>query len=370
MVVGVAREVRYQEYRVGLTPAGAARLVAAGHDVVVAAGAGMGAGFPDDEYVRRGARILRLNEEVYEVAELLVKFHAPTEGEIPSLRAGQILFCSLHLATMPDLARALLDRGVTSISYETVAHPDGRLPIVRPMSELAGKMAVQVGSNLLYKAAGGKGILLGGVTGVGPGVVTILGAGTVGQHAARVADGMGARVYLLDLDLERLNLADKHFGGRVNTIFADTDALERHVVEADLLVGAVQVPGRRAPVLVDGALVARMDPGSVIVDVSIDQGGCVETMRPTTHGNPTYVRSGVVHYGVPNMPGAVARTSTMALANVTIGYVERLANLGLARACQVDPSLAVGVNTHRGALVHPTVADALGLPPAFLDALL
>lgn len=366
MVVGVAREVRYQEYRVGLTPAGAARLVQGGHDVVIAAGAGRSAGFPDDEYISRGARVVLLNEDVFQQGDLLVKFHAPTEGEVPYLREGQILFASMHLATQPDLARALLERKVTAIAYETVAMDD-RLPIVRPMSEIAGRMAVQVGAQLLYKASGGKGVLLGGVTGVPVGNVTILGAGTVGTHAARAADGMGARVFVLDVDLDRLARVDEIFGGRVNTIFADTSTVEQHVLAADVVVGAVRDPGRRTPVTISESLVGRMEPGSVIVDVSVDQGGCVETIRPTTHGNPTYVRSGVVHYGVPNMPGAVARTSTLALTNVTIGYVVRLAQLGLAAAVRSDRSLAAGLNTHAGAMVHRTVAEALGLRAEPMD---
>ncbi|HOU53444.1 MAG TPA: alanine dehydrogenase [Myxococcota bacterium] len=361
MTIGVAREVRYQEYRVGLTPSGAARLVGLGHTVLVASGAGVGAGFPDDEYVARGARILRLNEDLYGEADLVVKFHAPTEAECPFLREGQILFCSLHLATMPDLARALLDQGVTAIAYETVTRPDGRMPIVRPMSEIAGKMAVQVGASLLQKSQGGRGVLLGGVTGVDPGVVTILGAGTVGVHAARVAEGMNARVFLLDNDLDRLRQADEVFLGRVNTLFADADAIERQVIASDLVIGAVQEPGRRAPVLVPESLVARMVPGAVIVDVAIDQGGCVETMRPTTHGHPTFVVHDVVHYGVPNMPGAVPRTSTLALTQVTVGYLERIARLGLEEAVRTDTSLAAGINTHRGRMVHPVVADALGI---------
>lgn len=366
MIVGVAREVRYQEYRVGLTPAGAARLVRDGHEVVIAAGAGRAAGFGDDEYVAAGARVVLLNEDLFQQCDLLVKFHAPTEGEIPFLREGQILFASIHLATQPDLARALLDRKVTAISYETVALGD-RLPIVRPMSEIAGRMAVQVGSQLLFKAAGGKGVLLGGVTGVPVGTVTILGAGTVGTHAARVADGMGGRVFVLDVDLDRLARIDEIFGGRVNTIYADSSTVDQYVRSADLLIGAVQDPGRRTPVVVPADLVARMEPGSVIVDVSVDQGGCVETIRPTTHGNPTYVHEGVVHYGVPNMPGAVARTSTLALTNVTIGYVVRLANLGLAAAVRSDASLAAGLNTHAGSMVHRTVAEALGLRAEPMD---
>jgi alanine dehydrogenase len=366
MIVGVAREVRYQEYRVGLTPAGAARLVGDGHQVVIAAGAGRAAGFPDDEYVSRGARVVLLNEDVFQQCDLLVKFHAPTEGEVPCLHEGQILFASMHLATQPDLARALLERRVTAIAYETVA-VDDRLPIVRPMSEIAGRMAVQVGAQLLHKVAGGKGVLLGGVTGVPVGNVVILGAGTVGTHAGRVADGMGARVFVLDVDLERLTRVDEVFGGRVNTIFADASTIEQHVRTADLLVGAVQDRGRRTPVVVPAALVARMEPGSVIVDVSVDQGGCVETIRPTTHGNPTYVHSGVVHYGVPNMPGAVARTSTLALTNATIGYVSRLASQGLAAAVRSDPALAAGLNTHAGSMVHRTVAEALGLRAEPMD---
>jgi len=366
MIIGVAREVRYQEYRVGLTPAGCRRLVQDGHQVVIAAGAGRAAGFPDEAYVAHGARVALLNEEVFQQCDLLVKFHAPTEGEVPFLREGQVLFSSMHLATQPDLARALLDRKVTAIAYETVAAGD-RLPIVRPMSEIAGRMAVQVGSQLLVTAAGGKGVLLGGVTGVPVGNVTILGAGTVGTHAARAADGMGARVFVLDVDLDRLARVDEVFQGRVNTLFADATNIEHHVLAADLLVGAVASPGRRTPIVVPADLVARMEPGSAIVDVSVDQGGCIETIRPTTHGNPTYLHAGVVHYGVPNMPGAVARTSTLALTNVTIGYVVALANRGLASAVRSDPSLAAGLNTHAGMMVHRTVAEALGLRAEPID---
>ncbi|NOZ00428.1 MAG: alanine dehydrogenase [Deltaproteobacteria bacterium] len=361
MVIGVPREFEVQEYRVGMTPAGVARLVGDGHEVLVAAGAGIDSGILDDVYVRMGARMCPHVEEVYERADLVVKVKAPTDMELPMLREGATLFSFLHLATRPDLAGALADSGITAVACETVEDERGRLPLLRPMSEISGKMAVQVGANCLVKEKGGKGILLGGVPGVKTGMVVVLGGGTVGANAARVADGMGASVYILDRDIRRLSYLDDIFQGRVNTVFSDAASVEELVSGADLVIGSVLEAGRRAPVLVREDLVRRMKAGSVVVDVSVDQGGCVETTRPTSHGNPTFVKHGIVHYAVPNMPGAVARTSTFALGNVTIGYVARLAGLGLKGAVGQDPGLGSGVNVHQGHITHCGVAESLGL---------
>lgn len=345
-----------------MTPAGVARLVEHGNEVLVASGAGVDSGIPDDVYIRMGARICPNVEEVYEAAELVVKIKEPTDMELPLLREGAILFSFLHLAAQPDVADALVERGLTALAYETVEDPRGRLPLLRPMSEISGKMAAQVGANCLVKEKGGKGILLGGVPGVKTGTVVILGGGAVGANAAKVADGMGAAVYVLDRDIRRLSYLDDIFQGRVNTVYSDAASIEDLVPGADLLIGAVLETGRKAPVLVSEALVRRMNTGSVIVDVSVDQGGCVESVRPTSHGNPTYEKFGIVHYAVPNMPGAVARTSSFALGNATIGYVAGIAAYGLDAAVQRDPGLGMGVNVHGGHIVHCGVAESLDLP--------
>lgn len=362
MIVGVPREFKVQEYRVGMTPAGVARLVESGHEVLVASGAGVDSGIPDETYLRMGARVCPNVEEVYENAEMVVKVKEPTDVELPLIREGSLICSFLHLATRADLVGALSDRGLTALAYETVEDPRGRLPLLRPMSEISGRMATQVGANCLVKENGGKGILLGGVPGVKPGVVVILGGGTVGANAAKVAVGMGAAVYVLDRDIRRLSYLDDIFGGRVKTVFSDAASIDDLVPQADLLIGAVLETGRTATMLVSEAQVRGMDTGSVVVDVSVDQGGCVETTRTTSHGNPTFEKFGVIHYGVPNMPGAVARTSTFALGNATIGYVADLADLGLEAAMEKDPGLARGVNVHGGHVTHRGAAESLGVP--------
>jgi len=361
VIIGVAREMKVQEYRVGMTPAGVERLVNAGHEVVVASGAGSDSGIPDDAYSGMGAQVCANIEDVYERADIVVKVKEPTDVEMPLLRDDLVLLSFLHLAARPDIKDALVGRGLTAIAYETVEDRHGHLPLLRPMSEISGKMATQVGAHCLAKENGGKGILLGGVPGVKPARVVILGGGNVGANAAKVAAGMGARVFVLDSDIRRLAYLDDIFQGRVNTVFSDTVAIEELVPRADLLIGAVLKTGRKASVLVSKSLVKEMNRGSVIVDVSVDQGGCVETVRPTSHGNPTFVEHGVVHYAVPNMPGAVARTSSFALANSTIGYVAELADHGLAGTINRDPGLAAGVNVHQGRVTHLGVAESLGV---------
>ncbi|MCX8133436.1 MAG: alanine dehydrogenase [Roseococcus sp.] len=370
MRVGVPREVKVHEYRVGLVPAAVRELVAHGHEVLVESGAGAGIGFDDEAYRAAGAAIAADAGEVFASAELLVKVKEPQPGEWARLRPGQVLFAYLHLAPDPAQARGLMESGVTAIAYETVTDARGGLPLLAPMSEVAGRMAVQVGARCLEKEMGGAGILLGGVPGVPGAQVVILGGGVVGANAARIAHGMRARVTVLDRAPAALHALDVEFNGMVDTLFATRDAIERAVVEADLLIGAVLVPGAEAPRLVSRDLVRRMRPGSVIVDVAIDQGGCVETSRPTTHAEPTYVEEGVVHYCVTNMPGAVARTSAVALNNATLPFVLQIADRGWRGAAAADPHLARGINVHAGRLVHPAVAAALGQAPLPLEAAL
>jgi alanine dehydrogenase len=360
VIVGVPRELKVREYRVGLVPAGADALVRAGHQVVVEAGAGAGAGIDDAEYLAAGAELAPGADEVWSRAGLVVKVKEPIEPEYARMRRGQIVYTYFHLAPAPRLADVLLERGVTAVAYETIQLADGSLPLLRPMSEVAGRMAIHVGAVTLHKGSRGKGVLLGGVPGVPHGKVVILGAGTVGMNAARVAVGLGADVSLLDVNLSRLAYADDLFGGRVTTLFSDPHTIDAQCRTADLLVGAVLVTGARAPRLVTETMISHMTPGSVVVDVAVDQGGCFETTRPTTHDDPTYVVHGVVHYCVANMPGAVARTSTFALTNATIGYALRLATDGVALATARDPALAGGVNTAGGHVTHEAVARSLG----------
>jgi alanine dehydrogenase len=363
MRIGVPRESKTMEFRVGLGPAAVRSLCRAGHQVMVERGAGLGSGFPDEDFGAAGAK-LASREATWSEPELIVKVKEPQPDEIGWLRRGQVLFTYLHLAADPTLARALLDAGVIGIAYETIQDPDGTFPVLAPMSEVAGRLAVQVGVSLLQKDRGGKGLLLGGVPGVMRGRVCILGGGIVGINALRVAHALGAEVDVLDINLRRLTYLYDIFHGELNTLYASTAAIERSVLEADLLIGAVYLAGRRAPVLVPEALVARMQPGSVIVDVAVDQGGCIETIHPTTHADPTYVVHGVTHYGVSNMPGAVPRTSTLALTNTTVPFVERIAGQGIEAAVRGDPALACGANVWKGSLVHKGVADSLSLPHA------
>jgi len=362
MIIGIPKEIKTREYRVGMTPAGVRTLVEDGHRVVVETGAGLGSGIDDAAFVASGAEMADSAAAVYARAELIVKVKEPLPGEYPLLRAGQILFTYLHLAPAPELTRALMQRQVTGIAYETVQLADGSLPLLHPMSEVAGRMSVQVGAHYLQKENGGKGVLLAGAPGVRPGRVVILGAGTVGSNAVRIAVGMGADVTVLDIDPGRLAFLDDHYGNRIHTVMSNSQNIEDEVREADLLIGAVLVAGARAPLLVSRETVAAMTPGSVIVDVAVDQGGCVATTRPTTHDAPVYSIDGVIHYGVANMPGAVSRTSTFALTNSTLPYVRKIAGLGLEQATAADAALRPGVNTHAGKLTSEPVARALGIP--------
>ncbi len=357
MRIGVPRETKAEEYRVGLVPAGARALVQAGHQVVVEAGAGLGAGIEDAEYLAAGASLG--NADQAWAAEMVVKVKEPIAPEFRHLRPGLTLFTYLHLAAAPDLARELARQRVTAVAYETIQLADGSLPLLTPMSEVAGRMAVQAGAHFLERTQGGRGVLLGGVPGVRRGRVAILGAGVVGTAALKIAVGMGAEVKVLDRNLKRLEYLDDIYGSRVTTLMSSPENVAAVVADADLVVGAVLVAGARAPLLVSEAMVKTMRPGSVIVDVAVDQGGCVETIRPTTHAEPVYLMHGVVHYGVTNMPGAVARTSTFALTNMTLPYALALAQGPLA-AARRDPALALGFNLLEGAFTHPAVAQALG----------
>jgi alanine dehydrogenase len=360
MRIGVPKEIKSHEYRVGLTPASVRELVHHGHQVVVETAAGDGIGCSDAAYRAVGATVAGSAAEVFAGADMIVKVKEPQPAEIAQLSDGQVLFTYLHLAPDAGQTQGLVDSGVTAIAYETVTDAQGRLPLLAPMSEVAGRMSIQVGAHCLEKEQGGIGVLLGGVPGVPPGNVVIIGGGVVGTNAARMAVGLGARVVVLDKSLARLAQIDELFRGRVQTAVANLNTLEHHVLDADLVVGAVLVPGAAAPRLVSRAQVAGMRKGSVIVDVAIDQGGCFETARPTTHAQPTYVDEGVVHYCVTNMPGAVARTSAFALNNATLPFVLALADKGWARALSEDPHLRAGLNVHRGQVTHAAVARDRG----------
>lgn len=359
MIIGIPKEIKDNEHRVALTPFGVESLVQAQHSVVVQAGAGLGSGFPDEDYSAAGARLEPEAAGVWS-ADMVVKVKEPLPAEHGFLRENQVLFTFLHLAAEPELTRQLLARGVTGVAYETVQERGGALPILMPMSEVAGRMASQLAAHFLTHPQGGRGKLLGGVPGVAPGHVVVLGAGTVGTEAARIALGMGAEVTLFDASLVRLRQLDPLLHGRLTTVAASPPAIAHALRRADAVIGAVLVPGARAPRLVSEELVRSMLPGSVIIDVAVDQGGCVETIRLTSHSDPTYLVHGVVHYGVPNMPGAVPRTSTIALCNASLPYALQLANLGINGAIAASPALAAGVNTYRGAVTHPAVAEALG----------
>jgi alanine dehydrogenase len=364
MLIGVPREIKVHEYRVGLTPASVRELAARGHRVLVERGAGAGISAGDDAYAAAGAEIVDTGEEVFARAALIVKVKEPQPGERKLLRPGQALFTYLHLAPDPVQARDLMGSGAVAIAYETVTSPSGGLPLLAPMSEVAGRMAIQAGAACLEKERGGMGMLLGGVPGVAPGKITILGGGVVGSNAALIAAGMGARVVVIDRSLEVLRPLTRSLGTGIMTVFSTAEAIEQHVLSADLVVGGVLIPGAPAPKLVSAATVKRMKPGAVVVDVAIDQGGCFETSRPTTHAAPTYVVDGVVHYCVTNMPGAVPRTSTYALNAATLPFVLELADLGWREALKRDPHLRAGLNICQGKVTHPKVADALGLPCA------
>ncbi|HHV78110.1 MAG TPA: alanine dehydrogenase [Firmicutes bacterium] len=371
MIVGIPKEIKPDENRVAVTPAGVQALVNHGHEVVIEAGAGIGSGISDEEYVRSGAKILPSAPQVFEVSDMILKVKEPLPPEYGLFRKGQVLFTYLHLAPEPTLTQALIKSGVKAVAYETVQLSDGSLPLLTPMSEIAGRMAVQIGATLLEKRNGGCGILLGGVPGVPPAEVCVVGGGTVGINAARIAVGMGARVTVLDVREERLRYIDDIFGGRVNTLMSNPYNVSFCCERADLLIGAVLVPGARAPKLVTENMVRKMKPGSAIVDVAIDQGGSVETIdRTTTHSNPTFTKYGVIHYSVPNIPGAVPRTSTFALTNSTLKYALLIADQGLERAVKVNPALAKGVNVYEGHVTYKAVADAHGLEYTPLDSLI
>ena len=361
MKIGVPKEIKSHEYRVGLTPAGTRELVQHGHQVLIQNDAGAGIGYSDDAYRAAGGVICETAAAVFEAAEMIVKVKEPQPIEIAMLRRGQILFTYLHLAADKVQTLGLVKSGATCIAYETVTDRAGTLPLLAPMSEVAGRMAVQVGAHCLEREQGGAGILLGGVPGVPPAKVVVLGGGVSGTNAARMAVGLEASVTIIDKSLPRLKELDLQFGPRATTLFATTAAIEAAVLAADLVIGAVLVPGAAAPKLVTQDMVRRMRPGSVLVDIAIDQGGCFETSRPTTHSDPTYVEDGVVHYCVTNMPGAVARTSTFALTNATLPFVLALAGKGWRQAMQDDPHLAEGLNLHDGQVTHVAVAQALGL---------
>src|SRR5712692_8369290 len=369
MIVGVPREIKTGEQRVALTPAGARALGERGHRLLIEQGAGLGSGIRDEEYAAAGAT-LGSAERVWAEAEMIIKVKEPLPPEYPRLRAGQLVFTYLHLAAAPDLARQLAKADVIAIGYETVQRSDGSLPLLTPMSEVAGRLAVQEGDYYLGKAHGGRGILLSGVPGVPRGNVAILGAGTAGLNAAKAAVGLGADVSILDINLDRLRHVDDLFGGRVVTMASNSFNIAQVVQRADLLVGAVLVAGARAPVLVSKEMVERMKPGAVIVDIAVDQGGCIATIRPTTLLEPVYEVAGVLHYGVANMPALVPRTSTFALTNATLPYALELASHGVAGAVRASAELAHGVNIWRGKVVHPGVAAALGEPAAPLEACL
>src|SRR3989441_6185562 len=359
MVIGVPKEIKEQEQRVALLPSAANQLIRHGHSVVVEKNAGVGSGYPDEEYIKAGAEIVDLAADVFRRAEMIVKVKEPREAEFGLMRKDQILFTYLHLAASKALTEALLKSGVTAIAYETI-QVGNRLPLLEPMSEIAGRMSVVMGAYFLAKHNGGSGVLLGGVPGVLPGRVVVIGGGTAGVNAARMATGLGADVTILEVDLERMRFLDITMGS-AHTLYSSESHLRELMPNVDLLIGAVLVPGAKAPKLITRAMLKKMKPGSVLVDISIDQGGCAETSRPTTHLDPVYMEENVTHYSVANMPAAYARTATQALTNVTYRYVELLADLGLDRACKKQPALIGGINTRDGRLTCRAVAEAHGL---------
>lgn len=361
--VGIPKEIKDNEYRVAITLAGVKSLVSDGHTVYIEKNAGVGSGMSDDEYKAAGAKILPDAASVFGESDLILKVKEPQAQEVPMLRKGQLLFTYLHLAAMPKLAQDLAKTGATCVAYETVQTENGALPLLTPMSEIAGRLATQIGANYLERPMGGRGVLLGGVPGVEPGEIVIIGGGVVGTNAAKIALGLGARVTIFDLSLDRLRYLDDIFNGQVRTVFSVGHYLENLLPHADLVIGAVLIPGKQAPKLVTRDMVSKMKKGAVIVDVAIDQGGCIETIKATTHSQPVYEVDGVVHYGVANIPGAVPWTSTRALTNATMPYALKLAKFGY-QAVLDDPALNRGVNIHEGQIVHPGVLEAVGAPVA------
>jgi alanine dehydrogenase len=370
MLIGLPKEIKNHEYRVGLTPAGVRELVSHGHEVVVQTAAGAEIGLSDDAYKAAGAAVVDTAQDVFTRAEMIIKVKEPQPAECAMLRAGQILYTYLHLAPDPEQTRALIDSKAVCIAYETITGPAGGLPLLAPMSEVAGRMSIQAGAAHLEKSKGGMALLLGGVPGVAPAHVVIIGAGVVGTNALQIAVGMGARVTIIDKNLERLRALDVIYGNRVTTLCSNVQTIEESAHAADLLIGGVLIPGAAAPKLVTRDMISHMKPGAVVVDVAIDQGGCFETSRPTTHTDPTFVVDNVVHYCVANMPGAVARTSTFALTNATIGHALAIADKGWRRALSDDPHLRAGLNVCEGQVTYKAVARALGYTYVAAESLL
>jgi len=369
MIVGVPKEIKDNEYRVAMTPGGARQLTEAGHEVWVQTSAGGGSGFADEQYAAAGAKIVPTAADAWS-AQMVIKVKEPQPSEYDFMRPDLVLFTFLHLAAEEELTHEMMKRGLTGIAYETVEPPDGRLPLLTPMSEVAGRMAIQVGAQFLERPNGGRGKLLGGVPGVRPADVVIIGAGVVGTNAAQMALGLGASVFIIDINLDRLRYLDEVMGERLITLSSNPLAIAEAAKRADLLVGGVLIKGAKAPKLVTREMISTMTPGSVIVDVAVDQGGCVETTHPTTHSDPTFLVDGVIHYCVANMPGAVPRTSTYALSNSTLPYAVKLANMGAEAAIKADSALAKGVNTYKGKLTYSAVAEAFGLEYTPLETLL
>ncbi|RLJ41089.1 alanine dehydrogenase [Litoreibacter meonggei] len=361
MIIGCPKEIKPQEFRVGVTPNAAREAVAHGHTVMIEAGAGLGAGFDDAAYIDAGAQIEATAKDIFAKADMIVKVKEPQPGERKMLRDGQLLFTYLHLAPDPEQTKDLMDSGCTAIAYETVTDKNGGLPLLAPMSEVAGRLAPQVGAWTLQKANGGRGVLMGGVPGVGPARVMVIGGGVVGTHAAKIAAGMGADVTVLDRSLPRMRYLDDVFGGQFKTQYASTGNIAELAMEADMVIGAVLIPGAAAPKLITREQLSTMKPGAALVDVAIDQGGCFETSKATTHADPVYDVDGIMHYCVANMPGAVARTSTIALGNATMPFMLALADKGWKQACEDDPHLLNGLNVHAGQLTYYAVGKALGI---------
>ncbi len=370
MIVGVPKEIKVREYRVGMVPGFVRALTSRGHQVLVEKGAGLGSFISDEAYVAAGATMIDTADEVWKRAQMIVKVKEPIAEEYERIQQGQTIYTFFHLAAVPALAKVLVEKKATSVAYETIQLPNGSLPLLRPMSEVAGRLSVQVGAMSLFREKGGKGILLGGVPGVRRGRVTVIGGGAVGTNAAKMALGLGAEVTVLDTNLDRLGYLDDVFGGRVTTLFSNQHNIHSSVLASDLVVGAVLIPGAAAPKLVTEEMIQEMEDGSVVVDVAVDQGGCIATCVPTTHDNPTFIKHGVVHYCVANMPGAVAQTSTYALNNVTEPYGIRLAELGVVEAAKSDRALALGINTYGGAVTYQAVATALDMPYTPLESAL
>lgn len=361
MKIGVPKEIKISENRVGLTEAGVRQLVKEGHTVYVEKNAGLGSHITNEQYISAGATLLDTNKDIYEKADMIVKVKEPLPDEYDLMREGQILYTYLHLAAEPKLTKVLCERKVKAVAYETIQNPDGSLPLLVPMSEVAGRMATQIGAFYLQRDKGGKGVLLGGVTGVLPSKVTIIGAGVVGTNAAKMAVGLGAEVTLIDVNLKRLDYLSDVFQGRVRTLYSNVQNIENCVRESDLVIGGVLLAGKKAPVLVSEQMIHSMAPGTVVVDVAVDQGGCIETCKPTSHLQPTYEVGGVIHYCVPNMPGVVARTSTYALNNATFGYASIIARLGLEQALERFEPLRHGLNVYNGHVTYEPVATDLNL---------